>query len=213
MLTRSPMNRTGVLRVASHDLAARPVKGPKPKTCQSCREKFTPAHTGAKVCSPDCAAALVALVNAKTARKKAKAVRAADKVALAKFKTRSDWIKSAQVAFNAFIRERDKDQPCISSGRPLQAGAIGGGFDAGHYRSIGSAPHLRYDERNVHGQSKQDNRYLAGNAVDYRIGLIKRRGLAEVEELEADNEPRKHSIADLMALESTYKLKLKELQA
>lgn len=118
----------------------------------------------------------------------------------------------AQAAFNAFIRARDADQPCISSGRPLQQEAAGGGFDAGHYRSIGSAPHLRFHEDNVHGQTKQDNRYLAGNAVDYRFGLIARIGLEAVEALEADNSYRKWSIDDLKAIKALYREKLKALK-
>lgn len=94
---------------------------------------------------------------------------------------------------------------------PLEGGAIGGGFDAGHYRSVGSAPHLRFDERNVHGQTKQCNRYGAGRAVDYRLGLIARIGRDVVEELEADQRPRKHSIEDLIEIRNTYRAKAKEI--
>ena len=128
-----------------------------------------------------------------------------------KLKTRCDWIKEAQAAFNRYIRLRDAGKPCICCGRPLEGGAIGGGFDAGHYRSVGSAPHLRFDERNVHGQTKQCNRYGAGRAVDYRIGLIARIGREAVEELEADQKPRKHTIEDLIEIRNTYRAKAKEI--
>ena len=89
---------------------------------------------------------------------------------------------------------------------------MGGGFDCGHYRSVGSAPHLRFDERNAHGQTKQCNRYGAGRAVDYRIGLIQRIGLEQVESLEADQTPKKYSIEDMKAIKDEYKRKLKELK-
>lgn len=121
-------------------------------------------------------------------------------------------MKEAQIAFNAYVRERDKNQPCICCGQPLGAQQVGGGFDAGHYRSVGSAPHLRFDERNCHGQRKSCNRYGSGRAVDYRLGLIARIGLAEVESLEADNDPKKYSIDDLKAIKAKYKAKLKELK-
>ena len=85
-------------------------------------------------------------------------------------------------------------------------------MDAGHYRSRGSAPHLRFDERNCHAQSKKDNRYLSGNAVDYRIGLIARIGLEAVESLESDQTPRKWTIEELKAIKAEYRQKLKELQ-
>ena len=66
------------------------------------------------------------------------------------------WTKKAQKAFNAFIRERDKNEPCISCGKlhpPKQNSYRGNGtWDAGHYRSIGSCPELRFDENNCHKQ-------------------------------------------------------------
>lgn len=130
-----------------------------------------------------------------------------------KLKTRFDYIRDAQIAFNAYIRERDKDKPCICCHQPLAKDSIGGGFDAGHYRSVGSAPHLRYDERNCHGQRKQCNRYGAGRAVDYRIGLIGRIGIDAVEALEADQEPKHYTIQDLIDIKEKYKRKLKELKS
>jgi hypothetical protein len=91
-------------------------------------------------------------------------------------------------------------------------GDIGGRFDAGHYRSTGSASHLRFDEANCHAQRKQCNRYGAGRAVDYRIGLIARIGWERVEELEASNSPRKWTREELIALKDLYVRKLKDLQ-
>lgn len=130
-----------------------------------------------------------------------------------KLKNRSDYIKEAQVAFNAYIRERDKNEHCICCPKPLGEVQVGGGFDCGHYRSVGSAPHLRFHPQNANGQTKQCNRYGAGRAVDYRIGLIKRIGLEAVEALEADNTPRKFTIDELKAIKAEYRMKLKQLKA
>lgn len=47
----------------------KPAKGPRPKTCATCKERFTPSNTMARVCSPDCA---VLLVVAERKAKKAK---------------------------------------------------------------------------------------------------------------------------------------------
>ena len=195
MIRSKPMRRTGftgTLRAA----------GTNARLCSVCKLKPT-FNSMASVCSPKCAI------------KKGKLAKAAAKKKLAErkeaVKPRAKWIAEAQSAFNAYVRARDINMPCISSGLPLQQEALGGGFDAGHYRSIGSAPHLRFDERNVHGQSKQDNRYLAGNAVDYRVGLIARIGLQAVEALEDDNTYRKWTIEDLKVIKATYKQKLKEL--
>lgn len=156
-------------------------------------------------CSPACAIELANVAR----EKKVKADYKARKEAI---KTRSDYIKEAQVAFNSYIRGRDAGKPCICCGLPLGEGAIGGGFDCGHYRSVGSAPHLRFDPRNAHGQRKQCNRYGAGRAVDYRVGLIARIGLVAVESVEADQTAAKWSIDELKAIKAHYRTKLKELK-
>jgi predicted nucleic acid-binding Zn ribbon protein len=188
----------------------------KEKTCIVCGIRFLPIRQIQRVCSAPCA---IKYAIDKRDKKRAQAERIAQredrkvvKLKLESFKTRSDWVKEAQVAFNSYIRARDQaaGHACISSGRPLDW--TGNAVDAGHYRSTGSAPHLRFDERNCHAQSKHDNRYLAGNAVDYRLGLIARIGLEAVQALEADQEPRKYSIEDLKRIIFTYKLKLKELK-
>jgi len=172
---------------------------------KSCRAEFTPRNMTHKCCGPVCAAD-----HAMTERVRKE--RSERQEGLRRLQTRSDHIKAAQFAFNAFIRERDRlaGLPCISSGKPLDWS--GNNVDAGHYRSRGSAPHLRFNEDNVHAQSKQENRYNSGNAVDYRIGLIARIGLARVEALEADDAARKWSIEELQELKAHYKSKLKQLK-
>ena len=188
----------------------------KPRKCRNCKQMFQPIRCGQNTCSYDCSVAVAEIVAAKSKAKREKAERIADlasrKILRDKLKTRRDWIKEAQIAFNAYVRQRDHNKPCICCGKPLGTQQIGGGFDAGHYRSIGSAPHLRFNEHNCHGQQKQCNRYGAGRAVDYRIGLISRIGLETVEALESDNTPRKWTIEELKAIKAHYKAKLKELQ-
>ncbi len=178
---------------------------PKLTKCKVCRTPFAKRSMAHIACSPKCALDLAAAGR----EKKAKADYKVRKEAI---KTRSDYIKAAQVAFNAYIRARDSWRDCICCNKPLDDPKVGGGFDCGHYRSVGSAPHLRFDERNAHGQTKQCNRYGAGRAVDYRIGLIKRIGLAEVEALEAQQDGGKWSTEELVAIRAEYKKKLKQLQ-
>lgn len=178
----------------------------KAKTCAHCGKTFQPWSSTQKVCSTlRCAQGY-----AKSLRKKEKADTRARKAAI---KTLPELKKEAQHAFNAYIRERDRvaGHRCISSGRLLDWS--GNGVDAGHYRSVGSAPHLRYDERNCHAQSKHDNQWKSGNAVDYRIGLIQRIGIEAVEALESDNRIHHWTREELIAIRDTYKRKLKELKA
>ncbi|RZI91661.1 MAG: ninG protein [Pseudomonas sp.] len=192
------------------------IKQRRQKVCgnPACGAKFTPMQLGQKVCGWQCGLAIARdPTNQSVARKAiAQRERREIKVRKEKLKSRGDYLREAQQAFNAFIRMRDQlaGHVCISSGRPLDWN--GNAVDAGHYRSVGAAPHLRFDERNVHAQSKQDNRYLSGNATDYRIGLIRRIGLAEVEALERDQSVRKYTIDDLKEIAARYRAKLKALK-
>lgn len=186
----------------------------KPKRCKHCRERFTPARLLQQACSGLCAAALARKVREKAEAKRAAEERKAHRERKERLKTRSDWVKEAQREFNAYIRARDAGRPCICCGVPIAAADSirGHNCDAGHYRSVGSAPHLRFDERNCHAQRVICNRHGAGRAVDYRIGLIARIGLEAVEAIEADQAPRHYSIDDLKAIKATYAAKRRELE-
>ncbi len=126
---------------------------------------------------------------------------------------RGHWLKAAQTAFNAFIRERDKGRACISCGRmPNFSDHIGGsGIHAGHYRSVGACPELRFEELNVNIQCVHCNIHKSGNAIDYRIGLVKKIGANNIDWIEGPHKPKKYSIEDLKGIAATYKAKLKEI--
>jgi hypothetical protein len=184
----------------------------KAKKCKSCRESFIPARPLQSACGVQCAIALTNSGKEKSRKAKEARERAEHRVAKEKVKTRGEHMRECQQAFNEFIRWRDRlaGHRCISSGRPLDWS--GNAVDAGHYRSTGSSPHLRFDGRNCHAQSKMDNRFLSGNAVDYRIGLIERIGLEEVEALEADQAPRKYTLEDLKRIKAEYREKARALK-
>lgn len=180
------------------------------KTCKACGAKFDPVRSMQVVCSPACSFEWSKQGKGKQSAERV--IRAATKERKAAIKTRQQLTKEAQAAFNRFIRLRDQNQPCICCGQPLTLSAVGGGYDCGHYRSVGSAAHLRFDERNAHAQRKQCNRWGAGRAVDYRIGLIKRIGLAAVEALEADQTERKYTRDELIQIAQTYRAKARKIE-
>ena len=183
----------------------------KPKTCAHCPQVFMPRSAFQTVCSPKC---LLKQVNRQEREKKAKAKseRAADRAKRADQETIPQLIKRADKAFQEYIRERDRKagHACISSGRPLDWS--GNKVDAGHYRSKGAASHLRYDEDNCHAQTKHENRDKAGNAVEYRMHLIKRIGLERVERLESSNEAIKWSRDVLRQIIVIYRAKARALR-
>jgi hypothetical protein len=172
---------------------------------KTCRKQFPQRSMSHKACSPECAAEYAKLEREKKDRQdRQKGLQA--------LKTKRDYVKEAQIAFNAYVRLRDSNQTCISCGASFNDGVLGGGMDCGHWRSVGSAPHLRFHEDNAHGQCKKCNRYDSGRAVDYRIGLIARIGLSRVERLESDNSIKKWTIEELMQIRDHYRLKLKKLK-
>lgn len=122
-------------------------------------------------------------------------------------------LKAAQHAFNAFVRKRDELLPCISclENREETATHKGSNFHAGHYKSVGAKPELRFNELNCHKQCAHCNNFLSGNMENYRINLIGRIGEKEVLELEKEHAPKKYTCQELKEIELKYKRKLKEL--
>jgi hypothetical protein len=152
-------------------------------------------------------------ISAKLCAKLTREERKKDRAKLDGMKTKPMLKKQLKTALHGYIRARDYGLPCISCGREIAwgAGKTGGACDAGHYRSVGSAAHLQFVEENINAQCKHCNstRGLSGNPVGYRLGLIKRIGLARVEALESDNTPRHYTHDELRALTTHYKATLK----
>jgi hypothetical protein len=182
----------------------------KPKKCKHCGETFTPSRSMQQACSIPCAVALVEKLNQKRAAKSERQDKKSVREKLDAMKTKPELLKLCQISFNSYIRQRDLLKPCISCGKPPSTET--NQTDAGHFRSVGSAPHMRFVENNVHGQCKFCNQYLAGNVLAYRKGLIERIGLEAVEALEADQTPRKYTHDELRDLAASYRAKLRELK-
>jgi len=123
-----------------------------------------------------------------------------------KVKTKGAYAKDTQTAFNAYIRTRDAELPCVSCGRHHQ-----GQYHAGHYRTVGAHPELRFDENNCHKQCAPCNNHKSGNVVDYRINLAVKIGAEKLAWLEGPHEAKKYTIDELKALTKCYRQKLKEI--
>ncbi|MNJ22752.1 Bacteriophage Lambda NinG protein [compost metagenome] len=193
-----------------------PAKQPRPKKCKvtSCRASFVPKVSFQTWCSPDCAVVIARGKQEKKRKALAAIERREIKVRKEKLKTRADHMREAQALFNEFIRLRDAGQPCIScDSLPSDHDLITGSrWDAGHYRSVGACPELRFEPLNVHRQCVKCNRNLSGNAVEYRIRLVQRIGADLVAFLEGPHQVRKYTIEDLKAIKAEYRAKIKQLK-
>ena len=162
------------------------------KKCRVCRTSFSPRNSTQIVCGWECAFELTVQKRIKTERKETRDAKL-------KLKSRADWAREAQSAFNKYIRQRDRELPCISCQRQHT-----GQYHAGHYRSVGAISGLRFNELNVHKQCAPCNNHLSGNIVNYRINLIKKIGIDKVEWLESFNEVAKYTIDDLKRIKKEY---------
>lgn len=191
----------------------------KSKICKAegCGNEFMPRVSTQIACSVKCALALVEAkkeknLNAMTVQYKrnlerlAKAQRKADNEKREALKSRREVLNDTQKIFNKFIRLRDDELPCISCGEHRNT------YDAGHYRSVGAAPQLRFNEDNCHKQCVHCNQHKSGNAIEYRIGLVKRIGAERVEALECNNQTVKWTAEEARAIKVHYQDKIKQLR-
>ena len=199
----------------------------KPKRCRQCKEEFIPWNSTQVCCDYQCAIEYVKEKQEKNLQRdidKAKqAERREIKRRKEKLKSKSDWLKEAQAACNTYIRERDKDEPCISCGRydyEINGYLTGGKWDAGHFKSRGGFPELRFQPFNVHKQCKSCNggsdKYARKNRVvssEYKERLIRRIGIDMVTWLEGPHEAQNLTVLDIKEIKEYYKEQLKILKS
>lgn len=183
----------------------------KPKTCTVCKASFTPARMGAKVCGPMCAMTFARSVNVKAAKVAAIKERKETRVKLEKLKSRSQWAREAQAVVNKYVRLRDhlRGLGCVTCGAYPQGSHP---FDAGHLRSVGSAPHLRFMTSQISLQCVPCNRHQGGRALIFRQAMVQRRGSNWVEALEAMQGLAKFDISYLERLKSVFAKRCKRLE-
>lgn len=170
----------------------------KTKKCKHCKQPFVvnPIYPLQYICTPICAIAYQKYLSEKLKQNK---WRDEKKVMIEKLLTHSDYIKMLQTVFNAFIRKRDADLPCITCGTSKDIE-----YAAGHFYPT-TYQYLRFNEDNVHKQcNKSCNMMKRGNLLEYRPALIKKIGIERVEVL--DN--TRHFNLDLSIPEIKEKIKL-----
>ena len=186
---------------------------PHNKKCRNtaCRQSFrveTPNEARATWCSTDCALAIVAAKRVKAKAEKDKRERAENRAAKEKVKRKSDHAQDTQDAINAWVRERDYFEPCISCRTTANVQ-----YAAGHYRTVGACPELRFEPLNIHKQCNWNcNQNKSGNLVEYRINLVKKIGAENVEWLEGPHPAKHYTVDELKALGKHYRALTRQLQ-
>lgn len=185
----------------------------KPKKCHVCKRVYTPIRRMSKVCSVPCSLEWARKLADQKAARANREERKSIAERKAKIKTRGEWIREAQAAVNKVARLRDilAGHGCISCGSRPDA-RFGGAMDAGHFRSVGSAAHMRFFLPQIRLQCVKCNRYLGSNAVEYRKGLIQRIGIDRVEEIESMQWTAKWSVEYLQRLKKVMNKKARRLE-
>ncbi|MBP5948230.1 MULTISPECIES: recombination protein NinG [unclassified Pseudomonas] len=184
-------------------------KQPKAKKCcvVSCGKSFIPSRMGQAVCSPACAAIDAPRHQEKARKAIDQCERREIKVRKEKLKSRAEHMREAQAAFNEWVRLRDADRPCVSCGRHHE-----GQYHAGHYRSVGANPELRFEPLNVWKQCAPCNTHLSGNLVHYRLSLLQLIGPEKVDWLEGLHPACKHTVEEIKTIKADCRAKIRELK-
>lgn len=194
------------------------MKLPRSRNCKICKTRFKPATLYDWWCNEEHKEELITKLAAEARQKRiqqqvrqrketTQQERRSLKIRKLAVQPRSYFIKQAQQAVNAYIRERDKNLPCVSCGT-LSAAQ----WDAGHYRTTAAAPQLRFDPRQIWKQCSVCNQHKSGNLVPYRAELIRRIGLAELESIEGNHDRHRWTIEECKAIKAEYQQKLKDLR-
>jgi len=188
------------------------------RKCKICGEWFHPQYANIWWCCPEHGAIyaleLRARQKVKETAKRLKAEKKAEMEGRKRAAERRQAVKplshfrnQAQQAFNDFIRYRDRHLPCISCGRHHD-----GQYHAGHFRTTGANPELRFNEDNCHRQCAPCNNHLSGNLINYRPALILKIGQVRFDALMGQHELPKWGRDDYIRIRDEYRAKLKELK-
>ncbi|PRW85345.1 recombination protein NinG [Pseudomonas fluorescens] len=186
--------------------------GPRRKRCPECRVMFTPSRNAQAVCGEiECAVAYGKSEKGQASAKKALAdiERKDIKVRKEKLKSRAEYAKEAQAVINRYVRLRDAHLGCISCDKPA---SWGGQWHCSHFRSVGAAPHIRYNLWNMHRSCSVCNNHLSGNIAGYRPKLIEKIGQRKVDWLESNHSIARHDIPYLKRIKEIFTKKCRRLE-
>ena len=177
----------------------------KQKKCKVCQELFIPIQFAQTACGYKCA-----IIHSKNLKlqKELKDWKAEKAILKDKLKTLGQYEAEAKKSFQKWIRMRDVSLPCISCG--IEQTDL---WDGGHYKKAEIYSGVIFDENNCHKQCRKCNRFLNGNELNYRQGLIQRYGIDFADQIEQKaNETRnqKFTKEELIAKKLKYDLLIKE---
>lgn len=138
--------------------------------------------------------------------KKVKEERQQTKIQKEKLKTLSQLEDEAKKSFQKWVRMRDAGKNCISCYENKES------YDGGHFKKAEIYSGVIFHEMNCHAQCRKCNRFLNGNELNYRKGLIMRYGeeyANYIEDLANSTRIKKYTREELIGIKNKYDLKIK----
>ena len=167
------------------------------RKCKYCLERYTPKYSTTEPCPKyECR---LRHLEANTA----KINRANKAIARNEIKSYAQRLGEAKKVFQRWIRLRDKDKPCISCGSISSTV-----WDGGHFKKAELYSGVIFNEYNVNIQCGKCNRFLGGNELNYRTGLIAKIGeqaVLNLEHLAEMSRMKKYTNEELEEIKLKYK--------
>lgn len=167
------------------------------RKCKYCKERYTPKHSSLEPCwKYECR---IKHLQANTAKiNRVNKAKAKDKI-----KSYSQRLGEAKKVFQKWVRVRDKDLPCISCNAKVSSV-----WDGSHFKKAELYRGVIFHENNVNKSCGKCNRYLGGNELNYRVGLITKIGeqaVIELEQLAEATRTKKYTNEELEEIKLKYK--------
>lgn len=183
------------------------IKKLKNKVCRICKFSYEPRSSFQVCCSYPCANKY-----AKKHLKKESEQKYNDTIRKFKsnLKTLTEFEAEARKVFQAWVRERDKLESCISCNKQFCDN-----WQGGHWWKAEIYSGLIFNEYNCNKQCHKCNHFLNGNESEYRLGLIKKIGEDKVRWLEENKDvlrDKKYTREEYTEIKQLYKFKLIELK-
>jgi len=125
------------------------------------------------------------------------------------------WKKETQKVINKYVRMRDKDLPCISCGKwdhELKEAIGKGKWDAGHYKTVGARPEMRFNTLNINKQCLGCNSFQGGNIKGQQEGIIGRYGKDRLDWLDGPHESPNYTIEQLERMRRIFNRKIRLIE-
>lgn len=175
----------------------------KPRECPVCKQDYTPMRMGQKCCI-GCISEYIKS-NPKPAKVKKIVQRAEkdrDRANYDHVCRLSDLANEAQTAINAYVRWRDRNDPCISCGAPAWSDVD---WHASHYRSRGGCTGARFLLWNIHKSCMQCNTHKHGNIAEYKPQLLAKIGPERMSAVESAPKSKRYERDYLIRLRDVFR--------